>query len=88
MGLLQSNFQAGSGLRSSVLLATSSFKALEPDRIRAESDADAARMSLNRLLGRPVQDQLELDTTSSLSNAAPSVDTSESGIAVGSEQPP
>lgn len=80
VGLLQSNFQAGSGQRSSVLLATSSLKALEPQRIRAESDADAARMSLNRLLGRPVQGELELDTTSSLEGSAPAVDTSESGL--------
>ncbi len=80
VGILQSNFKMGSGQRSSVLLATSSLKALEPQRIRAESEADASRMALNRLLGRPVQDALELDTSSTLEFTSPSVDTTEAGL--------
>jgi HAE1 family hydrophobic/amphiphilic exporter-1 len=80
VGFLTSNFQMGSGTRSAVLLAVSSLKALEPDRIRAERDADAARMGLNRLLGRPVDDSLALDTTAALEAPAPTVNASESGI--------
>jgi len=80
VGFLQSNFQMGSGQRSSVLLATSSLKSLEPQRIRSESDADAARMSLNRLVGRPVQAEIELDTTSIDASSVPSVDTTDAGI--------
>ncbi len=80
VALMQSNFKMGAGQRSSVLLATSALKGLEPQRIRAESDADGARMALNRLVGRPVQGALELDTASAAESALPAVDTSESGI--------
>jgi outer membrane protein len=79
VNFLQSNLQMGSGQRSSVLLAVSSLKALIPDRIRAERDTDAARMALNRLVGRPIEAPLEIDTAVqdfSLSN----VDTSQQGV--------
>ncbi len=59
---LESNFKMGSGLRSSVLRALTALKALEPERIRASRDAEAARMALNRVLGREVDAPLELDT--------------------------
>jgi outer membrane protein TolC len=63
-GFLESNFKRGAGSRSTLLLTSASLKALEPERIRAERDADAARMSLNRLLGRPEREPLVLDTAS------------------------
>ena len=62
VNFLESNFRMGAGQRSIVLLAISSLKSLEPERIRAERDADAARMSLNRVIGRPLQAPLDLDT--------------------------
>jgi outer membrane protein TolC len=62
VGFLESNFRRGAGSRSTLLLTSARLKALEPERIRAERDADAARMSLNRLLGRPERDPLTLDT--------------------------
>ena len=80
VALMQSNFKMGAGQRSAVLLATASLKGLEPQRIRAESEADAAGMALNRLLGRPIQSPLELDTALMAESGIPSVDTSESGI--------
>ncbi len=80
VGFLNSNFEMGSGTRSTVLLATSALKALEPQRIRAESDFEAARMRLNRLLGRPVDSPLSLDSNVDVELQAPAVDTSESGL--------
>lgn len=80
VGFLQSNFTMGSGTRSTVLLAVSALKALEPDRIRAERDAEAARMNFNRLLGRPVNDSLALDTNVAGDLPVPVVDRSESSI--------
>jgi len=62
VNFLQSNFRMGAGQRSIVLLAVASLKTLEPQRIRAERDAEAARMSLNRVLGRPLEAPLDLDT--------------------------
>jgi outer membrane protein len=63
---LESNFKMGSGLRSGVLRALTALKALEPERIRANRDAEAARMALNRILGREVDAPLELDTSAHL----------------------
>lgn len=60
---LQSNFKMGAGVRSNVLRALTALKALEPERIRAARDAEAARMALNRILGREVDASLELDTS-------------------------
>jgi len=60
---LESNFKMGSGVRSNVLRALTALKALEPERIRAGRDAQAATMALNRILGRDVDAPLELDTT-------------------------
>jgi len=79
VGFMQSNFRMGAGQRSTVLLATSALKSLEPERIRAQSDADAAAMSLNRLVGRSVQSPVEPDS-SAADFAIPAVDTSEAGI--------
>ena len=62
VAFMESNFKMGAGMRSSVLLATASLKAVEPERIRAARNVEAARMALNRLLGRPIEDSLELDT--------------------------
>ncbi len=76
---LQSNLRMGSGQRSSVLLAVSSLKALVPDRIRAERDTDAARMALNRLVGRPIEAPLEVDTAVP-DFAMSGVDTSQTGV--------
>lgn len=67
VGFLESNFRRGAGARSTLLLTSASLKGLEPERIRAERDADAARMSLNRLMGRPIREPLALDTASALS---------------------
>lgn len=63
VAFLESNFRMGAGLRANVLRAITALKAQEPERIRAERDAEAARMNLNRLLGRPVDAPMELDTT-------------------------
>jgi outer membrane protein len=62
VNFLETNFRMGAGQRSIVLLAVTSLKTLEPQRIRAERDAEAARMSLNRLLGRSLMAPLDLDT--------------------------
>ncbi len=62
---LQQNFKMGAGQRSLVLLAVSSTKALEPQRIRAERDYQAARMSFNRLIGQPIDAVSEMDTAAS-----------------------
>jgi outer membrane protein TolC len=66
VGFLESNFKRGAGSRSTVLLTRASLKALEPERIRAANDVDASRMALNRLLGRPIDAPLTLDTASAL----------------------
>ena len=66
VAFLESNFKMGAGQRSIVLLAVTALKSLEPDRIRAERDAAAARMSLNRVLGRPLEAPIELDTATRL----------------------
>ncbi len=62
VAFLESNFRMGSGMRAGVMLAVASLKGLEPERLRAERDAEAARMACNRILGRPVGDALDLDT--------------------------
>ncbi len=80
MGFLESNFKMGAGMRSTALLATAAFKALEPERIRAERDAIAARMAFNRLLGRPIEGPLDLDTTVLSLTSFPLLDTSEAGM--------
>ncbi len=67
---LESNFKMGSGLRSNVLRALTALKSLEPQRIRAERDAEASRMMLNRLLGRDIDGPIELDTATHLDLAA------------------
>ncbi|MCD6024083.1 MAG: outer rane efflux protein [Fibrobacteria bacterium] len=63
-GFLESNFRRGAGSRSTLLLTQASLKGLQPQRIRAERDAEAARMAFNRLLGRSIEAELRLDTTS------------------------
>jgi outer membrane protein TolC len=63
-GFLESNFRRGAGSRSTLLLTQASLKGLQPQRIRAERDAEAARMAFNRLLGRSIDAELRLDTTS------------------------
>lgn len=67
---LESNFRRGAGTRSTLLLTQASLKGLEPERIRAERDLDAARMAFNRLLGRPIDAPLALDTASALEAVA------------------
>jgi outer membrane protein TolC len=66
VGFLESNFKRGAGSRSTMLLTSAALKALEPERIRAERDADATRMSLNRLMGRPVREPLVIDTATAM----------------------
>jgi outer membrane protein TolC len=65
-GFLDANFRRGAGSRSTLLLTQASLKALEPERIRAERNAEAARMSFNRLLGRAIDAPLTLDTASAV----------------------
>jgi len=79
-GFLESNFNSGAGARSTVLLARSALKGLEPDLIRAERDADAARMALNRLTGRDVRAPLTVDTATIPEFAAPLADTTDAGL--------
>jgi outer membrane protein TolC len=62
VNFLESNFRMGSGKRANVMLAVTSLKSLEPQRIRAERDAESARRALNRVIGRPLESPLELDT--------------------------
>jgi outer membrane protein len=66
VAFLESNFKMGAGQRSIVLLAITALKSLEPERIRAERDAAAARMSLNRVIGRSLEAPIELDTATRL----------------------
>ena len=77
---LESNFRRGAGSRSTLLLTQSSLKALEPQRIRAEQDALAARMAFNRLTGHSVLDPVTLDTTSLPEFSIPAGDTSEASV--------
>jgi outer membrane protein TolC len=77
---LESNFRRGSGSRSQVLLTSASLKSLEPERIRAERDADAARMAFNQLLGRPIRQPLALDTTSVPDFSTPASDDGEAAV--------
>jgi outer membrane protein TolC len=80
VGFLESNFKRGAGSRSNVLLTSASLKSLEPERIRAERDADAARMAFNQLLGRPIRQPLVLDTNSVPDFSAPASDGGEAGV--------
>ena len=66
--MLDRDFKAGSGQKSDVLMAYSSLKALEPQIITAERDADAARRSLNNLIGRDAADTTTLDTTAAFAS--------------------
>lgn len=66
VAFMESNFNMGSGLRAQVMLAVASLKSLEPERIRAEQAALASAMALNRLLGRAVNEPIELDTAAHL----------------------
>ena len=66
VAFLESNFRMGSGIRANVLRAITALKAQEPERLRAERDAEAAQMSLNRLLGRDLDAPMELDTATAL----------------------
>lgn len=68
VAFMQSNFKMGSGYRAQVLLAVANLKALEPEQIRAKQAANASEMMLNRILGRPVNDPLDMDTTAHLSS--------------------
>jgi outer membrane protein len=81
-GFLESNFRRGAGSRSTLLLTQASLKGLTPERIRAERDADAARMNFNRLLGRPIDAPLALDTTSALELAPADADAAASASAL------
>jgi outer membrane protein len=66
VSFMQSNFKMGSGLRAQVQLAVANLKALEPDQIRAKQAANASVMALNRILGRGVNEPLDMDTTTHL----------------------
>lgn len=78
VAFLESNFSRGAGARSTLLLTSASLKALTPERIRADRDADAARMAFNRLLGRPIDAPLVLDTNVTL--AAPAQTVAKSAL--------
>lgn len=82
VGFLEANFSRGAGARSTMLLTQASLKSLEPERIRAERDADAARMSFNRLLGRPIDAPLVLDTASALEAGLDDVSAASTEAAV------
>jgi outer membrane protein TolC len=81
-GFLESNFRRGAGSRSTLLLTQASLKGLTPERIRAERDAEAARMNFNRLLGRPIDAPLALDTASALELAPADADAAASTSAL------
>ncbi|HSQ40823.1 MAG TPA: TolC family protein [Fibrobacteraceae bacterium] len=66
--LLDRDFQAGKGMKSDVLVAKANLKALEPQILTAERDANTARQNLNRLLGRPYNDDAPLDSTGAFPN--------------------
>jgi outer membrane protein len=68
VAFMQSNFTMGAGFRGQVLLAVANLKGLEPEQIRAKQAADASVMALNRILGRPVNEALDLDTTAHLAS--------------------
>lgn len=64
VNFLQANFKMGAAFRrSDVLRAVTYEKSLEPQRLQAERDAEAALMALNRFLGRPLDARTELDTS-------------------------
>jgi outer membrane protein TolC len=64
VNFLQTNFKMGAAFRrSDVLRAVTYQKSLEPQRLQAERDAAAALMALNRVLGRPLDAQTDLDTS-------------------------
>ncbi len=78
VAFLEQNFRMGAGSRADVLRAVSALMALEPERIRAEKDAEMMRMQLNRLLGRPVDAEVVLDTSEAF--ALPPRQTSDDRI--------
>jgi len=64
VNFLQSNFKMGAAFRrSDVLRAVTYQKTLEPQRLQAERDAAASMMLLNRVLGRSLNAQIDLDTS-------------------------
>lgn len=64
VNFLQTNFKMGAAFRrSDVLRAVTYQKSLEPQRLQAERDAAAALMALNRVMGRPLDAQTDLDTS-------------------------
>ncbi len=85
VAFLEQNFRLGAGNRADVLRAVSALKALEPERIRAERDAEIMRMHLNRLLGRPVDAEVVLDTAQAFLAMEKGVLESESDILTSSE---
>lgn len=63
---LDRDFQAGKGMKSDVLMAKASLKALEPQIIAAKRDAASVRQNLNRLLGRATDDNSPLDSAATM----------------------
>ncbi|MBW8889531.1 MAG: TolC family protein [Fibrobacteres bacterium] len=64
VNFLQTNFKMGAAFRrSDVLRAVTYQKSLEPQRLQAERDAAASLMALNRVLGRALNAQTDLDTS-------------------------
>jgi outer membrane protein len=66
VAFLESNWKMGSGVRANVLRAVTALKSLEPERIRAQRDVEAATMALNRIMGQEVDASVELDTAAHL----------------------
>jgi outer membrane protein len=61
---LERNFSLGSGTKAQVLAAKAEQKGQVPAIIKAQEDLLGACMSLAMLMGRPLEDSIELDTAS------------------------
>ncbi len=64
LDFLDRNFSMGSGAKSQNLLAKAALRKLEPEILKAKSNAELAQFNLNRLLGRPLESPLEIDSVS------------------------
>jgi outer membrane protein TolC len=68
--LLDRNFKAGSGAKAQSLAALADVKMQNTELITARQNAAAVKMMLNAMIGRPVAEEMVLDTAATLTSVA------------------
>ena len=63
---LTRNFKLGKGSKAQILSTSADLESLFPEIIKARQGARSAKMQLCVLMGRPMSDSIQLDTSSSL----------------------